>query len=123
MRIIPLQFGGQGLLQTGFQRQCQNDNVRNSISGSVFICGAANLIFTLFLGDLFCFVLGFWGERGFFGPVFGFFFWFGFFCLVLLGWGSFCLFVCFVLSLMKKTAEWKHSHFKQPCIFQKLLEV
>lgn len=49
MRIIPLQFGRQGLFQTDFQRQCQNGNVRNSVSESVFICGAADFFLGLFL--------------------------------------------------------------------------
>lgn len=49
MRIIPLQFGRQGLFQTGFQRQRQNGNVRNSVSESVFVCGDADFFLGLFL--------------------------------------------------------------------------
>lgn len=39
MRIIPLQFGRQGLFQSGFQRHCQGRNGRNPVSESGFIQG------------------------------------------------------------------------------------
>lgn len=49
MRIIPLQFGRQGLFQTGFERHCQDGNVRNSVAVSVFIHRAADFCLVLFL--------------------------------------------------------------------------
>lgn len=53
-----------------------------TVSESVFICGAANLFFTLFLGFFFC-CFGFLGGGGSLG--------FGFCCcfLLLIGWGFF----------------------------------